>query len=259
MKTFVIGDIHGAHAALLQCLERSGFDKDNDRLITLGDICDGWPYVAECVDELLTIENRIDIMGNHDEWFLDWIRTGIHPDRWKQGGAGTRKSYKRKLAAELERFFDKEFFGATGLYTHNIPDEHKDFFYHQRLYFVDESNNLFVHAGIRRQVLLCDQFSSTLLWDRELYEDAIIASRTKTKLRFIQQFANVFIGHTNTLRHNRNVLRQDDHYAPVFADRVINIDTGSGFSGKLTIMEVETKQYWQSDIVTDLYPDEEGR
>lgn len=33
MKTFVMGDIHGAYKALIQCIERSGFDKekDNDR------------------------------------------------------------------------------------------------------------------------------------------------------------------------------------------------------------------------------------
>lgn len=50
-KTFVIGDIHGAYDALLQCLERSEFDYESDRLICLGDICDRRPHVKECVDE----------------------------------------------------------------------------------------------------------------------------------------------------------------------------------------------------------------
>ena len=39
MKTFVIGDIHGAYKALLQCFERSGFDYEKDHLIVLGDVC----------------------------------------------------------------------------------------------------------------------------------------------------------------------------------------------------------------------------
>jgi len=30
-KTFVMGDIHGAHKALLQCLERSGFCNEKGR------------------------------------------------------------------------------------------------------------------------------------------------------------------------------------------------------------------------------------
>ena len=32
------------------------------------------------------------------------------------------------------------------------------------------------------------------------------------------------------------------------------IDTGAGWEGRLTIMDIETKQFWQSDLVTDLYP-----
>ncbi len=47
-KTFVIGDIHGAYRALRQCLERSTFDFEKDRLICLGDVCDGWPETKAC-------------------------------------------------------------------------------------------------------------------------------------------------------------------------------------------------------------------
>jgi serine/threonine protein phosphatase 1 len=34
---------------------------------------------------------------------------------------------------------------------------------------------------------------------------------------------------------------------------VWNIDTGAGWSGKLTIMNVDTKEYWQSDLISELY------
>lgn len=40
---------------------------------------------------------------------------------------------------------------------------------------------------------------------------------------------------------------------------VWNLDTGSGFSGKLTIMDIDTKEFWQSDFVRELYPNENGR
>ena len=75
MKTFIVGDIHGAHKALLQVLERSGFDYENDMLITIGDIVDGWGDSFQVVEELLKIKNRIDIVGNHDDWFLDFINS----------------------------------------------------------------------------------------------------------------------------------------------------------------------------------------
>ena len=76
MKTFVIGDIHGAYKALLQCLERSRFDYHNDRLVVIGDVCDGYPDVVECFDELLKIANLIYIWGNHDKWAYDFY-TGV--------------------------------------------------------------------------------------------------------------------------------------------------------------------------------------
>ena len=45
MKTFAIGDIHGAYKAMMQCFERSKFDYKKDRLIVMGDVCDGYPDV----------------------------------------------------------------------------------------------------------------------------------------------------------------------------------------------------------------------
>lgn len=67
-KTFCCGDIHGNYKALKQVLEKSNFDYDNDTLISLGDIVDGWSDTYKCVEELLKIKNRIDIKGNHIIW-----------------------------------------------------------------------------------------------------------------------------------------------------------------------------------------------
>ena len=87
MRTFVMGDIHGAHKALLQCLERSAFDRNKDTLIQLGDISDGFEGVYDCVEELLKIPNLIAIKGNHDEWLNTFIRTA-----WLEPGRYPRKS-----------------------------------------------------------------------------------------------------------------------------------------------------------------------
>ena len=35
LKTYAIGDIHGAYKALIQCFERSKFDYKKDRLIVM--------------------------------------------------------------------------------------------------------------------------------------------------------------------------------------------------------------------------------
>ena len=43
------------------------------------------------------------------------------------------------------------------------------------------------------------------------------------------------------------------------AANIWNLDTGAGFRGKLTIMDINTKEYWQSDNVNEIYVNERGR
>ena len=94
MKTFALGDPHGAHKAMLQCFERSGFDREKDELIVLGDVADGWHEVKQCFDELITCKNLIFVIGNHDKWFLDWAMSDAQPYIWvSQGGNNTVEQF----------------------------------------------------------------------------------------------------------------------------------------------------------------------
>lgn len=242
MRTFVIGDIHGAYIPLQQCLKRCGFDKENDLLITLGDICDGWPYVYQCVELLLTIKNRIDIIGNHDNWFLKFITDGHHPDNWVQGGYNTYESY-------LEAIYPSG--TVTQLNPSDIPQSHVDFFRNQRLYYEDEKNRLFVHGGIQRfmpldyTAIACPH---VFYWDRDLFKQAGSLNNGK-RLRFLEKFSEIFIGHTQV-----NYLYDDPQRPPQKRDIIWNLDTGAGGMGRLTIMDVDSHEYWQSDFSKEIYP-----
>lgn len=251
MKRFVMGDIHGNHKALLQCLERSGFDKENDLLIQLGDVADGWHQVYECVDELLSIKNTIFIKGNHDEWFLQWIERGDHPDMWIQGGEGTLRSYTKKLGFG---YGGSASFGfKSGMSSFDIPENHVNFWKNQLPFYKDEDNNFFVHGGFNRHYTIKENMKTkhVFWWDRDLFSSAMSAQSGGQKLKFKEEFKNIFIGHTQT-----TYWKQD---TPFFVDKVINIDTGAGWNGKLTIMDVDTHEYWQSDDTNGLYPGEKGR
>jgi serine/threonine protein phosphatase 1 len=46
---------------------------------------------------------------------------------------------------------------------------------------------------------------------------------------------------------------------PMQAANVWNVDTGAAFLGRLTAMDIESKIFWQSDLVYTLYPGERGR
>lgn len=260
-RVLVMGDIHGAHKALVQCLERAKFDKDSDTLIQLGDVADGWPYVYECVEILLKIKNLIAIKGNHDEWFEHWLRYGVHTQEWVHGADATARSYINHAEREISFYPDMGRY-ITNLTRVDIPKSHEDFWLTQHLYYKDSDNNLFVHGGFNRHYLLSEQPRHIFYWDRDLWSSALVLSpdmgyegissdSDKYSFKIKEPLKEIFIGHTSTTNWKTD--------KPMNARNVWNLDTGAGFSGRLTIMDVATKEYWQSDPVQELYPNDIGR
>jgi serine/threonine protein phosphatase 1 len=248
MRTFVMGDIHGGYKSLQQCLERSLFDRNRDTLIQLGDIADGWEEVYECVEELLTISNLIAIKGNHDEWLNQFIQTAYHPNQWRQGGTATARSYLRLIGKE-NMILQTGGGYKTALNPSDIPESHRHFFYHQHLYYIDEFNNCYVHAGFDRHRAFKSQKPEVYSWDRDLWSAALSYNAYKkqqpgAKFRMTTAFNEIFIGHTSTVNWKTD--------KPMKAANIYNLDTGGGDSGRLTIMEVKSKQFWKYDPVTHL-------
>ena len=223
MKTLVIGDIHGAYKALLQCFERSGFDYKKDRLIALGDICDGYAEVKQCFDELLKIKHCDYIIGNHDLWALDWAAKGIEEKLWlDQGGRNTKASY-----------------GEGGM-----PQAHIDLLKNAH-WWIEFESKLFVHAGFDPRKSMPQQGMETLVWDRDLISDAWKKYlRGEVDYQYTE-FKEIYLGHTTTeMFHSIKPMKLCNIWA---------LDTGAGWSGKLTIMDVNTHEYWQSDLTPELY------
>jgi serine/threonine protein phosphatase 1 len=223
-RVFVIGDIHGACRALRQCLDRSGFDYHHDRLICLGDVCDGWPETKASVDELLRIKNLTYILGNHDWWTLEWMLTGTVPEVWyDQGGRATIESYEDI-----------------------IPPEHMAFLSAAEHYYLYQ-NKLFVHAGIDPLRRLEEQDLNTFLWNRDLARTALDLYE-KSVAGKLSSFEEIYIGHTPI-----------PYPTPIKSFEVWLMDTGAGWSGVLSMMNIKTKEIFTSDPVPSLYPGVEGR
>ena len=258
MRKFFLGDVHGSFLALLQCLERCGFNKETDELITGGDIVDGGSQSFECVSELLTIPNRIDIVGNHDAWWHIFLQNGgaFHPtlkdkEQGDQGAEATLLSYQKNCGGKV----GDEIF----LY---IPEEHKTFFRRQVNKYRD-GDKVFVHGGFYS---FEDDTRDQLTWDRTMLFDAITLHNAGKQMdEYYTQFDDIFIGHTATTNYrlaNGKFIWLDkddrDKYEPITTPinvfNIWNLDTGAGGCGKLTIMDIDTKEYWQSDLITDLYP-----
>jgi serine/threonine protein phosphatase 1 len=246
MDTYVIGDPHGGNKAFLQVLERSGFNNDEDTLICLGDVCDGFSQTPELIESLLGIKNLISIKGNHDDWCYQWMKYRVGNPNWlRQGGQATKDAYQ--------------------IYHSDLIIKHeKEFFSNQRYYYIDDKNRLFVHGGFNHHNPFLETKKSSLIWDRSLYETALYwqfqHDVRDQELIKIKEFDEVFIGHTTTLY---DMGRKYNNYipskTPVHVSNLWNLDTGGGFGGVLTILNVDTKEFWQSDLLSKLYPNEKGR
>jgi len=236
MKTYVIGDIHGAYKALKQVFERSPFDPEKDQLIFLGDVADGWSEVPECVELLMTCKNLIAVRGNHDWWCWEWMQWGIAPQMWlPQGGQVTHDAYKAQpelIPKHREGFFSKQ-----------VP------FYHDK-----DNDRVYVHGGYVDPGGIGHDDADTYMWDRELWHIAMSGHASmrsgysdQRMPRRLRPHKEIFVGHTSTTMWVKDT--------PMNKCNVWNLDTGAGWDGKLSIMDVESKEFWQSDKTEDLYPE----
>lgn len=240
MRTLVIGDIHGGLKALTQLLDRIQIQPD-DTLIFLGDYVDGWSESGQVIQYLIELSEKYDcifIKGNHDVWCEEWLRTGEGEAVWlAHGGTETVESYKH-FSVEDRR-------------------SHLNFFERMKLYYIDDENRLFIHAGFTSlHGVEQEKFPTNYYFDRTLWEMAVTMDVTIEESHYLypkrlKLYKEIYIGHTPTLRYNSD--------KPMNAVSVWNIDTGAAFNGKLSALDLETKEVWQSDEVQILYPDERGR
>jgi serine/threonine protein phosphatase 1 len=185
---------------------------------------------------------------------------GQHPAFWLQGGKSTADSYIRHANREV---YSAPKMGGWDikLTKYDLPKTHIDFWVNHNLGYLDEgSKSLFIHAGIDRTETFKENDKYDLIWNRSFFRDAMDSLHDLDLDRppFVikEHFNNIFIGHSPTLNY---VDENGPITKPIFVHNIINLDTGAGFSGPLTIMNVNTKEYWQSDIVSTLYPNERGR
>ena len=124
-------------------------------------------------------------------------------------------------------------------------------------YYLDDKNRLFIHAGFTNiNGIEHEYFPKMFYWDRSLWEMALSldASIAKDSLYYPKRFSlydEIYIGHTPVTKIEQTV--------PINKACVWNLDTGAAFKGPLTIMNVDTKEFWQSEPLNELYFNEKGR
>jgi serine/threonine protein phosphatase 1 len=134
-------------------------------------------------------------------------------------------------------------------YQQGVPPEHLQLLNSSQSYFI-MGNRLFVHAGILPERSVEAQDDGIFLWDRSLFKKAI-AAYMHHQDQPLTIYDEVYIGHCPIHRY--------DIVEPVRGGGVWMMDTGAGWEGRLSMMDVHTKQVFQSDQVDGFYPPGSGR
>jgi serine/threonine protein phosphatase 1 len=238
-RTLVIGDVHGGLRALKQLFERAKVSPD-DKLIFLGDYVDGWSESPQVLDFLIDLEKKRDcvyIRGNHDDLLLEWLN-GKDNELWYQhGGEATIMAYQQ--VSEEKKASHIEFLKRLKNYLH------------------DDHNRLFVHAGFTNQHgHAVEHYPRLLFWDRSLWEMAVAMDKDlepgdERYPKRLTHYREIYIGHTPVTKLGLT--------EPTRMANVWNIDTGAAFRGTLSMLDVDSKKFWQSDPLPELYVGEIGR
>jgi len=130
--TYVIGDIHGEISKLRALLFQIFKEDENTKLIFIGDYVNKGENSKETLDYLVTLENSIFLVGNHEYYFLEFLKSGTQGDKLeKYAKETTFLDFDMDLMTIRERFY--------------LP--YKDFFDNLEPYFV--TDKYFIsHAGI---------------------------------------------------------------------------------------------------------------
>ncbi len=242
-KVWAIGDIHGGDKAFEQVLELSGFDNENDLLLFTGDATDGWPETLQVINRLMKIKNLVHILGNHDDWSIKFYDGKLDPRfsdtyfAWVlQGGQATIDSYPEgKMPAEHLEFLK------SALHYCEIAEKEGM-----------EPNKIITHGGFSHSTPVKDQDTELFCWNRDLV-GAAYSRRKQKDLILSPYYTEIYVGHTPTTYFN-DFYTKPQNWCGVWA-----IDTGACYTGKLSMIDISSKEVFQSDVVMKLYPDHKGR
>lgn len=211
---FVVGDIHGCYAMLMQQLEKLEFNFETDLLVSVGDIVDRGPDSLKCF-ELLSRPWFKAIRGNDEQFCIE--------------GA---------LAPEMQPIHCKH--GGGWLYELDAPTQESIIARCKQLPIILEIKHRgkkygFVHADIhlndwelfKQEVMQSNYFSEDTLSAMQiaLWHSGRIQNQYGLAYQQVACIDEIYLGHT--------VLNQPKQLHNCFF-----IDTGAVFGGKLTVKKL---------------------
>jgi serine/threonine protein phosphatase 1 len=205
---FVVGDIHGC-ALELELLLRKLPLTDDSTIVFVGDYIDRGPDSRLVVETLLELRQKhriVTLMGNHEGMLHDFLDSPASLG----GGMFVYNGGSSTLASYADQ-----------LGEYHIPEEHVAFFRGLELYW-ETPEYFFVHAGVPQiplEELDPEERREELLWIRDMSES--------------------FYAWSKVIVHGHCQVGE-----PEIAANHINIDTGCVYDGRLSAIELRSREVY---------------
>lgn len=265
-KIFAVSDIHNEYNALIDALNKAGFDENNPAhlLVSIGDAFDRGASAVDVYKYLKKLSDKgsaIVLKGNHTNFLIDYLNgSSINPFNYINNGTDETLAdfLSRSKPFESWCMIDKQIEHPTfGDFANWISEVRKEInnqypelleWLNTRPYYLETTNYIFTHGSIDTNATdwhyphcIKHHFVDweALMWDDGSFFGKKINNTDKT----------VVIGHFSTkhLREKWSNLVQKDKGNPydilVRDDkRIIAIDGTSNYTHKVNVLIIENEE-----------------
>ena len=248
MRRLIVGDIHSHYDMLISALGKASFCPESDVLYSVGDILDRGGKPVETLRYLMSLPDFRPVLGNHDAYFESYLWNEEEPDiDWLMGDGGSNTVKEVSKLGKDERRAIRDFYSSFPV----VRSEDDIIVVHGGIPAKYTEAGLAAISAVKRPVPLLSGSDSLwledFLWNRSyLYsamEDSAWARRGRkvdVRVKPVKTKKTIFIGHTQLRPECRPFVSKKFH--------LVAIDTGAGSGqGPLTVMDIDTKEYWQAD------------
>ena len=213
-RTLVISDIHGEYERLMSVLNKADYKPNKDKIVFLGDYIDRGPDSYNVVRYIRQLkgkykDNVVLLKGNHEDLALKFLNKEIDKMLFHyNGGNKTTKSYYK--------------------YGNGQSDFRMDIAWLNKLpCYYQTDKYLFVHAGVREGMSIENQSEEDLLWIRDDF-----------LFKGWQDYPKIII-------HGHTPLSETVNVKEMHITRRLNIDTGAGKDGVLSLVDLTNEIVYQ--------------
>ena len=221
MRIIVISDIHGSFYTMKKLLDEVKFNREHDKLICLGDMCDRGKNTKLVWEFFYNLQqgfpHHVVLLGNHEDMFnlaIKEARYGnnlsVRQDHYfRNSGLTTLQSFYPEATVETRGIYFKKFaaeYKPLRKWLKNLPTRYEN------------SDYYFIHAGVDFTKNFWNQTHRDMIWIREPF----LSSNDK---------------YNKIVFHGHSPVKQEPYYDE--KENRFNIDGGCVYGGKLNVVVID--------------------